>query len=288
MARPIRWLLILMAIPTVPPARGDGGQAPPATEADRAWVEPMRRVHAKFTGRKGTFAQFGDSITVTLAYWAPLRYDRKGMDPEDERAFRRVSATMLPECWDRWKGPEYGSEGSRTILWAEANAGAWLARLNPEVALMMFGTNDLGQVPLEEYRAKTRAVVRRCLDNGTVVILSTIPPRSGQLPQCRAFAEAIREIGRELGVPVVDYFAAVLRLRPEDWDGSMERFREGEADAYEVPTLISRDGVHPSNPRAFAGDYSEAGLRTNGYVLRNALTLRAYADVIRDVLQPEP
>jgi lysophospholipase L1-like esterase len=285
MRRPIRWLLIAATL--VAPARGDDGPVKTPTGADRSWVELMRRVHARFTGCRGTFAQFGDSITVSLAYWAPLRHERKHPSPEAERAYALVDEYMQPDCWDRWKGPEYGSDGSKTIRWAEAHVGAWLEKLNPEVALIMFGTNDLGEVPLEEYEARTRAVVRRCLDNGTVVILSTIPPRSGQLDRCRVFAEAVRRVGRDLHVPVVDYFATVLERRPDDWDGSQERFREVEEDEYQVPTLISGDGVHPSNPRAFAGDYSEAGLRTNGYVLRNYLTLLAYADVIRDVLKPE-
>lgn len=46
----------------------------PAAPAEPDWAEPMRAVHARFTGAPGTFAQFGDSITVTLAYWTPLLY----------------------------------------------------------------------------------------------------------------------------------------------------------------------------------------------------------------------
>ena len=45
----------------------------PAADDAKDWVEPMKKVHAKFTGSKGTFAQFGDSITVTMAFWSPLR-----------------------------------------------------------------------------------------------------------------------------------------------------------------------------------------------------------------------
>src|SRR5438128_498709 len=47
-------------------------QNPSAEGAD--WRGHIRKVHAKFTGRKGTFAQFGDSITVTMAFWTPLQY----------------------------------------------------------------------------------------------------------------------------------------------------------------------------------------------------------------------
>ena len=49
----------------------------------------MARVHARFDGRPGTFAHFGDSITDTLAFWTPLRYGRKAAPPEMERAYKR-------------------------------------------------------------------------------------------------------------------------------------------------------------------------------------------------------
>jgi hypothetical protein len=49
--------------------------------------------------------------------------------------------------------------------------------------------------------------------------------------------------------------------------------------------LISRDGVHPSNPKAHQ-DYTEQSLNNNGYALRNYLTVIRCADVIGDVLTP--
>ena len=55
-------------------------------------------------------------------------------------------------------------------------------------------------------------------------------------------------------------------------------------EGYIVPTLISRDGVHPSNPQRYAQDYSPEGLRHNGYVLRSYLALMKYAEVIEEVL----
>ncbi len=36
-------------------------------ESDDAWVASMKAVHEKFKGQRGTFAQFGDSITVSRA-----------------------------------------------------------------------------------------------------------------------------------------------------------------------------------------------------------------------------
>ncbi len=256
----------------------------PQEKADRAWVEPMKAVRARFTGEKGTLACFGDSITITMAFWSPLKGARKNMTPEMEAAYKRVEAWQKPECWNRWKGPEYGNNGSMTIRWAHENVGKWLAKLNPEVALIMFGTNDLHAVPIEEYELKTREVVRKCLENGTVVILTGIPPRHGMLEKSRRYAEAAAKVAKELRVPYCDYFGECLKRRPDDWDGAAEAFKEYKG--YDVPTLIARDGVHLSNPRTFQGDYSEEGLRSNGFVLRNYASLMFLADVIASVLDP--
>jgi hypothetical protein len=245
------------------------------------WVEAMRRVHQKFSGQKGTFAQFGDSITVTMAFWAPLPYARKNAPPEMERAFQIVNTYMRPECW-RWKGPEFGNEGGKTVKWALEHVDEWLKRLNPEVVIIMFGTNDLTHVSVDEYRAQLKSLVQKCLDNGTIVILSTIPPRSGFVEKSAAFAEVARQVATELKVPLVDYHAEILKRRPDDWDGSSEKFKGYEG--YDVPTLISRDGVHPSHPAKYRDDYSEEALRCNGYSLRNYLVLLKYAEVIEKVL----
>lgn len=246
---------------------------------DRPWVEEMKKVHAKFTGEKGTFAHFGDSITITMAYWAPLQGGGRNMSAETEAAHKLVVGHMKPACWRGWKGPDFGNNGTMTIRWAHANVDAWLKKLNPESALIMFGTNDLTSVPLDDYEKKTREVVQKCLDNGTIVILSTIPPRSGMLDKSKKYAEAVKAIAGDMKVPLCDYFGECFKRRPDDWDGASEKFAEHKG--YEVPTLVARDGVHPSNPKAFGGDYSEEALRSNGFSLRNYLALLAYADVIR-------
>jgi lysophospholipase L1-like esterase len=256
-----------------------------AQAEEPAWVAPMKQVHARFTGKAGSFAQLGDSITVTMAYWAPLRYEHKNLDPAAQKAFDLVNSYLLKDCWDKWKGPDFGSNGSMTIRWADENVDRWIKKLNPEVVLIMFGTNDINQLKLDEYEAKTRGVVQRCLDNGSIVILSTIPPRSGKLEQARQFSEVAKKIAGDMKLPLVDFFAECLKRRPDDWDGTLAKFNDGNKDVYQVPTLISKDGVHPSNPKQFSGDYSEEGLRSNGFVLRNYLTLIAYADVIQKILK---
>jgi lysophospholipase L1-like esterase len=242
------------------------------------WLDAMTRVQGKFTGRSGTFAHFGDSITVTLAFWAPLAEVRKNAPAEMERGYRLVQGYMQKECWRDWKGGRFGNEGTRTIRWAHENVDTWLKELNPETALIMFGTNDLNSVGQQEYQAKTRAVVQKCLDNGTVVILSTIPPLHDFAEKAAAYAQAVREIAHQMRVPLVDLHSEILKRRPEDWDGAMDEFAEYKD--YDVPTLLARDGVHLSHPKPYQDDYSPEALDRCGYSLRNYLVLMKYVEVL--------
>jgi hypothetical protein len=104
------------------------------------------------------------------------------------------------------------------------------------------------------------------------------------LEQSQEFADAVRRVAKEKKVPLIDYHAEILKRRPDDWDGTLPKFNEIK-DVYEVPTLISRDGVHPSNPKAHR-DFSEESLSKNGFLLRSYLTLMAYGEVIERVLAP--
>src|SRR5439155_9784082 len=92
-----------------------------------------------------------------------------------------------------------------------------------------------------------------------------------------AFAGVARDLARELRLPLVDFHAEILRRRPADWDGALDRFQRYEG--YEVPTLLSRDGVHPSYPARYQNDYSPQALSSSGYSLRNYLVLMKYTDV---------
>ena len=148
------WLAIV-AVLAIPLAKAR------AQSLGEGWVEPMREVHGHFKGTPGTFAQFGDSITVTMAFWAPLQSKPKNMSAEVAKAYDLVVRHQKPECWRDWKGPDYGSNGSMTIRWANENVGRWLNKLNPEVVLIMFGSNDVGQMEAAEYEPKLRYVVQR-------------------------------------------------------------------------------------------------------------------------------
>src|SRR5215831_16915916 len=88
-----RLLFTLLVIPLVTPHT--------TRAADPEWVAPMNKVHTRFSGTPGTFALFGDSITVSMAFWAPLRGEPKGMSKEMEAAHELVKGYMRPEGWDK-------------------------------------------------------------------------------------------------------------------------------------------------------------------------------------------
>ena len=248
-----------------------------------AWVGAMRDVHAKSSGEKGVLIHLGDSITYSMAYFAPLQYAKTAkMTPITRGALQLVDQYMVKECY-RWKGGEKGNYSGQTASWGLKNVDEWIAALKPEIAVIMFGTNDIRRGTIEAHEKNLRALVQKCLDQGVVVILSTIPPMHGFEKKVQQTVEVQRKVAKDLKVPLIDFYAHVLNRRPDDWDGGLDRFES--FSQWEVPTIISKDGVHPSNPKQWKNDYTEEGLARNGNVLRSYLTLMAYAEVIHVVIR---
>jgi len=275
-------------------AAGGAGSAR-ADEYD--WATPMRYVHAEYQDHavpamEGTIAQFGDSITVTQAYFQPLRYDHTNVAPADQTKLDWLQSYIHQPCWD-WYGSAYGSEGGTTVSWGLENMDGWLATLNPEVALIMWGTNDLylGPTP-PRYTDYLRLIVLKCKENGTVPILFTIPPKSPLLSNSdtEPWVTAIRQVAAEQRVPLVDFHQEIITRRPHDppndtWDGHDPMW--SGYSGYEVPTLMACDGIHPSNWSPGRRNFDETeGLNKNGYTLRNYLTLQMLYDVYEEVLAP--
>jgi len=246
------------------------------------WVQRMRQVHAASEAEKGVLVHLGDSITYSMAYFAPLQYAGQAkMSPATRDALKRVDSYMKTDCY-RWKGPDKGNYSGQTASWALKNIDQWTASLKPEVAVIMFGTNDIRRGSVDAHIEQLRALIQRCLDHGVVVILSTIPPMHGFDDKVRQTVELQRKLATEMNVPLIDVFAHVINRRPVDWDGTLPQFER--FSQWQVPTLISSDGVHPSNPKQWKSDYREEGLARNGNVLRSYLSLMAYAEVINVVI----
>jgi hypothetical protein len=169
--------------------------------------------------------------------------------------------------------------------WLFNNIDGWQKKMNPEASVILFGTNDLGGICPPVYTEYMAAAVRRMLADGTVPMLTTVPPASGRDWIVRdAYYPACLSIAGGLKVPVIDYYGEIMRRRPDDWDGRLPKFKK--YSGFNVPTMISRDGTHPAHPEDTKFDFSEKALNNNGYVLRDYLTLRTYYQVITKVFLP--
>jgi lysophospholipase L1-like esterase len=199
-----------------------------------------------------------------------------------KRELELVAGYSDRRLWWRWKGGQWGCTGQMRSDWLLANIDGWQKKMNPEASVILFGTNDLVGICPPEYTENMAAAVRRMLADGTVPMLTTVPPASGRAALAREYWLALLSIAHAFKIPVIDYYSEILRRRPEDWDGRLPKLIEAGRFG-----LISRDGVHPSHPGKYAFDFSEEALNNNGYVLRDYLTIRKYYEVITKVLRPE-
>jgi len=281
----IRFCLLCAIV--VATTRGDAvGQAPQAEEQLPAWVPAMRQVAAAGSGESGVLLNLGDSISFSLAYFAPLQWIDRDTSPREVIAARAtLDAFLKPECY-RFKGPEHGNASGKTAEWALQHLDRWIDTYRPQLAVVMFGTNDIRQGTLDQHTRNLRQLVERCLERGVVVILTTIPPMDGYDEKVAEAVASQRQIATELNIPLIDFHAHVMNRRGADWNGKLPQFSGFEM--WQAPTLIAQDGVHLSNPDRWRTDFTEEGLCRNGNTLRNYLTLMAVAEVIDVVLKGQP
>ena len=278
---------------------------------DPYWAEPMREVHASYTGPGGLISRFGDSITVSMAFFSPLRWSHTSTTPDDDAALAWIQSYMQSSCWD-WQQDavaySHGSWGGKTSTWpmqieldpTKRNMLYWLGKDQPEMAVIMWGTNDLSSGPdLAGYTANMTQVVQDCKANGTIPILTTIPPRNGYATKASDYAAAVRQIALDEQVPLIEYHDEITTRNPHNppvssWDGSDPMYDGFGYGTYDVPTSISRDGVHPSNPSTnplfgdYRSDFSQEALTKNGFNLRNWMTLHGCYEVWQEVIDAPP
>ena len=105
----------------------------------------------------------------------------------------------------------------------------------PQLVTVMFGMNDLVRIPLAEFKKNLKEITARCRQEGAEVLLCTqdsvmeTAARPGQ--KLAEFTQAIREVGKDEGVGVVDCFAHFEAVRAKDvfaW------------------TLLHSDEIHPN------------------------------------------
>ena len=227
-------------------------------------IDAMAKVHKGFDGQRTYVAQFGDSITYSMAFWSPMGWsDPSPYLTEDD------GLPKTPANGRKWKnvingagakGPKHANYSGWRIGNLLKVADDVLARDKPEAVIIMVGTNDIsgGKVP-ENYRKGLEELIQKCLDVHCVPILNTIPPRRGRDEAVDACNAIIRDVAKQKKLPLADFHAACLEVRPgNSWDG----------------TIISKDGVHPSGGKTHL--YTPENLKQSGYALRNWVNFQVF------------
>ncbi len=253
------------------------------TAADPPWLAPMREVNARFAGNPGYVVQFGDSISNSMAFWSTLGWTQpdefipgdgdQGADGLPKRPKDLRWRDLIKGC--NAKGPEHGNQGGWTLAQLLPAIGPVLARENPEVAIVMIGTNDISgrQDAPPGYADGLRQAVDKCLAANCIPILNTIPPRRGHEAAVAAVNALVRAVAEERRVPLVDYHAALLEASGGAWDG----------------TVMHSDGVHPSNLTGKPQVFAPENLRQNGYALRTWVNFLMFRELYFRILSaPKP
>ena len=246
----------------------------------------MMKVSKRFTGTGGVVLHLGDSITYASPYTAWARQGKGQAD--DDRALLRWSHCGQENDQDGWwlAHVETGKGGSHTAA-GGVRADKYLAggfkglppldeivrRYNPQVAVLMLGTNDAWMNrSASEYSRDMDTIVSRLLANGTVVILSTIPPLIDNPKLAEQYNEALWRLAAQHGLPVIDFHGEITARRPGmSWDGTL---------------MVKGDG-HPSAQANGATSESEPtpeNLRESGYLLRGWLSVKKLEEVKSRVL----
>jgi hypothetical protein len=236
-------------------------------------VNQLREIFARgqlLGNQPNVFAKVGDSITVSThflygfgqgnynlgeyGYLQPVIDFYGQAIARDNNSFANTSLAAV-EGWGAWAVLD------NTMADASACTGispldCEYSYLRPSVAIIMYGTNDVGYRTEEAYYNDLSTIVRISIERGIIPILSTIPNRPDQANRVIRFNEIVHQVAQENAIPVMEYYSATISL----------------------PNYgLTFDNVHPSSPSSEIGG-AAALLPANlqfGYTQRNLLALQA-------------
>jgi acyl-CoA thioesterase I len=153
---------------------------------------------------------FGDSITGVYYHTGGRRAWPEMLQIALQRLYPRATVQVS----------NAGISGNNTVA-ALARLETDVLQRQPDLVVVMFGMNDVCGIPPEQYQANLREIVSRCRGVGAEVVLCTpnsVYPEDGArpMPKLAAYADLVRALGQELGVPVSDVFAAYEGIRARD------------------------------------------------------------------------
>ncbi|MEO1287119.1 MAG: SH3 domain-containing protein [Chloroflexota bacterium] len=230
--------------------------------------------------RANVFSKIGDSITVDEQAFGPLGFGVYNLGDFD---YLRPTVSFFSaqardnNSFNNTSLAAGNGYTTRTILDSnfannqvcnsgESPLACEYRTTNPAVALILLGTNDTTNVPIDEFRENMFTIADFSIAEGVIPVLTTIPPRLSFPGRAEAYNQVIINVAQTRGLPLIDLYSAIVVLP----DGGM-----------------NPDGIHPSSPPTGfegAGDFRGNNL-SYGYTIRNLTALQALHVLRTSVLQ---
>ncbi len=256
---------------------------PPFSDTVISQIKTIALIGEAHQNNLTVFAKVGDSITVGQRFLYPFgdgkyqlgdhTYLQPVIDAFNQTAVRDGNSFNNPSVasYVGWAAYNVLSPRSADPYQCEASESPLVCEyriIQPSIAFIMFGTNDVGYRTEDEYRHDMGEIIKTSMEMGVIPVLFTIPPQPLVSDRVVAFNAIIRDLAANNNLPLVDYAAAMSDL----------------------PGLgLAYDNVHPSWPpgdEELAAYFTSENLRY-GYTVRNLLTLQML-DRIWRVIRPEP
>lgn len=225
--------------------------------------------------RADVFSKVGDSITVSFNFlvavgqgdYALGMYDylQETINFYSNTNARQGNSFVNPslaavEGWAAWGAlnPEFAPAPCNP---GEAPLACEYRLVRPSVALIMYGTNDVGYRAPQQYEADLIRIVEISESMGVIPLLSTFPARPDVGAQVDVFNDIVRDLASARHLPLLDYHAALQGV---------------------TNLGLGQDRLHPSTPPVgFKGtaDFSNPDNLDYGYVVRNLTALQALHEV---------
>lgn len=241
-------------------------------------VAHLRAIHERGItrgNRDKVFSRVGDSLSVSHFFLRAIgeghaqlgayAYLQDVIDHYSAINAREGNAFVNPSLatgvgWAAWGALEPANSDANLCRTGETPLVCEYRVTRPSVALIMFGTNDVGYIDPITYRQTLQQILDISLEMGVIPILSTIPNRPGLEDRVQLYNDAVRSLADENAIPLWDYAVAMADLPDQG---------------------LHTDGVHPSTPPAgyrASVHFTQPHLQY-GYTMRN-LTALAMLDQV--------
>ena len=132
----------------------------------------------------------------------------------------------------------------------------------PNVAIIMFGAQDLLFTPADAFDQNLRQIIHETIQSGIIPILSTFPGNLERWDQSIQYNQIVVQIALDYDIPLMNLWLALEQLPNHG---------------------LNADGRHLSLPITSSGDLSTSNLQ-RGYPMRNLVTLQTLDAVWRNVM----